>query len=322
MILAGDIGATKTLLALYDENTMSCQYQASYVGQAYNDFYSLLDDFLQRTQPNLTALCLGIAGPVINGHCQTLNLPWSVNISQLQTQTNCQQIKLLNDLEAMAYGIQYLSADEYYSLTPSLVKRQGNIALIAAGTGLGEAFLYWDGTRHHVIASEGGHVDFAPRNDLEIELLRFLQQRFNHVSYERLLSGAGLQVIYDFLKNQGYAQESPIISQQLQQATDPSALISHFALTNSSTLCNKTLEIFTSLYGAEAGNMALKCLSYGGVYLGGGIAPKILAELQKPYFLNAFYEKGRYRVINEQIPIYIILNQQVVLLGAAWQAMR
>ncbi|EIJ44275.1 glucokinase [Beggiatoa alba B18LD] len=321
MILAGDIGATKTLLAIYNSSTMQPLVQYSYSSTAYAHFDELLQTFLHKVnKPHIAAMCLGVAGPVLAGSCQTLNLPWTLHVNKLQQQTHCMRVQLLNDLEAMGHGIQHLSPTDYDCLTPELPAQQGNIALLAAGTGLGEAFLYWDGSQHHVIATEGGHTDFAPQTELEIELLRFLQRQYQHVSYERLLSGVGLFQIYQFLCEYDKQAEEPEITRQLQTVPDPSALISQFAMTRHSVLCTRALDIFMQIYGAEAGNMALKVLSYGGVYLGGGIAPKILTALQTSYFLQAFRAKGRYQVINAKIPVYVILNQQIGLLGAAWYA--
>jgi glucokinase len=227
---------------------------------------------------------------------------------------------LINDLKATGYGLLLLRPDELVTLNTGNVHVTGNTALIAAGTGLGEAILHWNGTRYEPVASEGGHADFAPRNDLEIDLLKYLLQRFPHVSYERVLSGPGLFNIYTFMRDAGYAAEEPSVVEKFKQS-DPSAVISEAALAGHSELCTRALNTFISIYGAEAGNLALKAMAVSGIYLGGGIAPKIVGKLQDGEFMRAFTAKSRLSALLQGIPVYVILNPKTALYGAASAAM-
>jgi len=251
----------------------------------------------------------------VDGRCVTTNLPWEVDEANLARAIPAPRVRLLNDLEAAAYGVLTLPPDKLESLQAGKA-RKGNMVLIAAGTGLGEAILVWDGARHRVIASEGGHADFAPRTDLEIDLLRFLQKEFGHVSYERVLSGPGLYNIYRFLRDTGHAPEPQWLSDRLRSG-DPSAVVSEVGLAAGHPLCTTALELFVSIYGAEAGNLALKALAVGGVFVGGGIAPKIIAKLADGSFLAAFCDKGRYRDLMGSIPVHLVLDPRAPLLGAA-----
>ena len=265
--------------------------------------------------PDIAAACFGVAGPVVDGRCITTNLPWELDERSLSAAIPAHRVRLLNDLEAAGHGVLTLPPPELEPLQAGKA-RKGNMVLIAAGTGLGEAILVWDGARHRVIASEGGHADFAPRNDLEIDLLRFLQKEFGHVSCERVLSGPGLYNIYRFLRDSGHATEPQWLSDRLR-AGDPSAVVSEVGLAGGHPLCTTTLELFVSVYGAEAGNLALKALAVGGVFVGGGIAPKIRAKLLDGSFLSAFLDKGRYRDLMASIPVHLVLNPRAPLLGAA-----
>jgi glucokinase len=229
-------------------------------------------------------------------------------------------VGLINDLEANAWGIATLSSDDIAVLNPGESDGAGNLALISAGTGLGQAGLHWDGTRYRPFASEGGHVDFAPRNRLEMDLLEFLLRQFPRVSYERVVSGPGLQNIYRFLRETGRGDEPPWLAARLREQ-DPNAVVAQAALSGESALCVQALDLFVALYGAAAGNLALTLLATGGVYLGGGIAPKILPKLKDPIFLNAFFTKGRLRPLLETVPVRVILNDQTALFGAARYAL-
>lgn len=263
----------------------------------------------------IAAACFGVAGPVVDGRCATTNLPWEVDEPTLAEAIPAQRVRLLNDLEAMGYGVLILPVHDLAPLQAGR-ERKGNRVLIAAGTGLGEALLVWDGRRQCVIASEGGHTDFAPRNDLEMDLLRFLRKEFGHVSYERVLSGPGLYNTYRFLRARGEAPEPPWLSERLERE-DPGAVVSEVGLAGGHPLCTTALDLFVSIYGSEAGNLALKALAVGGVFVGGGIAPRIRAKLADGTFLTAFRNKGRYRDLMASIPISLVLNPRAPLLGAA-----
>lgn len=267
----------------------------------------------------LRVACFGVAGPVIQEKSTVTNLPWELDESKLGEALQVPRVKLLNDLEATAYGVLHLEPADFSVLQPG-VKRKGNIAVIAAGTGLGEAILYWDGERHHPLSSEGGHADFAPRTDHEIELLTYLRREFGHVSYERLLSGPGLFNIYRFLRDSGFAPEPDWLRSRLMQG-DPADVISQIGLAREHVLCARALDLFASVYGAEAGNLALKAFAVGGVYVGGGIAPKILPKLQDGTFLHAFCDKGRFAELMQTIEITVSLNPRAPLIGAAHYAL-
>jgi glucokinase len=316
MILGGDVGGTKVHLALF-ENTaqMPMLYDIKYKSRDFANFASLLADFIAQ-YPNIKIdkACFGIAGPVQNGRCQATNLPWIVDARELSREMKIQQVWLINDLEANAWGLRCLRQDEFHLLNQG-VKTQGNQVLIAAGTGLGEAGLYWDGTGCQPFACEGGHADFAPCDEEQVELWRYLWHQLNHVSYERVLSGPGIYQIYRFLIDTGRERPSPSL-EKLAQEKEPQKLIGEQAIKGECPACVRTMDLFASIYGSEAGNLALKMLAIGGVYVGGGIAPKILPILQKGSFLKAFLAKGRFAPLLSQIPIQVVLNDNTALLGA------
>lgn len=319
MILAGDIGGTKTLVALYERDAshqMVPLREAIFPSRSHSSLEAILSQFLKGE--TVDAGCFGVAGAVVDGKCQTTNLPWQLDEQELARAIRAPRVKLLNDLEAAAYGVLFLTRDELYCLQPGRRTSQGgNIAVLAAGTGLGEAFLYWDGSNYHPLASEGGHADFAPRTDQEIALLQYLRHHFGtHVSYERILSGAGFHHLYSFLRDTGIAPESADIADLLKEG-DPSPTIAKHGLAGTDGLCAAAVDLFCQVYGAAAGNLALHCVALGGVYLGGGIAPKILPALKKPGFLQAFRDKGRLRDLVEGMPVFVALNDRAGLLGAA-----
>ena len=318
MILAGDIGGTKTILVLFRvEGKQLIQVrQEIFPSKAYAGLEEVIQKFLLKSEGSTESACFGVAGHVIKGRCETTNLPWIVDAEQIGKQFGIPQVVLLNDLEAMAYGTIGLTEKEVYILNAGNIDLHGNRAVIAAGTGLGEAILFWDGRGFRASASEGGHTDFAPRNSIEIRLLEYLLKSFDRVSYERVLSGQGVFNIYRFLRDTGHGEEPSWLSVRLA-VEDPAAVISEVALARKDDLCVKTLEMFVSIYGAEAGNLALKSMSTGGVYIGGGIAPKILDALLDGRFLKAFLDKGRYSQLMGQIPVRVILNDKAALLGAA-----
>ena len=323
MILAGDIGGTKTLLALFDDAGGALQLlrDATFASQEAASLEAILTRFLDAAGAPPRAACFGVPGVVIDGRCETTNLPWHLDERALAAHTGAPRVKLLNDLEAAAYGMLHLEPHELAALNEGQTpRRHGNIAVIAAGTGLGEAILIWDGTRYIPVASEGGHADFAPRTDQELELQRYLRGKFGgHVSYERVLTGPGIHNIYTFLRDTGYAPESPWLAERLASG-DPSATIAETGLTRRDPLCIATLDLFTSAYGAEAGNMALRCLAIGGVFIGGGIAPKLLPALRNGGFMQAFTAKGRFADLLQGIPVHVALNPRAPLLGAAHYA--
>lgn len=324
MFLAGDVGGTKTHLALYAYAAGGLEpiRDAIFPSRAFPSLEAIIQHFLLLgSTPPLRSCCFGVAGPVVEGHCRTTNLPWALDEHELARASGAAVGKLLNDLEAAAYGMLHLRPDEFCSLsTGNVTAGRGNMAVIAAGTGLGEAILFWDGRRYHPVASEGGHCDFAPRSALEIELLRFLMGRHQgHVSCERVLSGPGLYNIYEFFRDTGRYAEPPALRARMQTA-DPNAIIAEAALKEYQPLCTATLELFASIYGAEAGNLALKCMATGGVLIGGGIAPKILPALLGGHFFEAFIEKGRFVEFLRRIPVRVALNPNAPLLGAAWYA--
>jgi glucokinase len=321
-LLAGDAGGTKTVLALYrhsDDRGWQIYRRQQFASAEFAGFDRLLDAFLAGSPGlPLQAACIGAAGPIIGGDCQTTNLPWLLKCAEIGAALHTTKVKLLNDLEAAAWGVLHSSVDELIELNSHAVQGvSGNSAVIAAGTGLGEAILYWDGHNHHVLATEGGHCDFAPNDDRQDALLQYLRKKYSgHVSCERLASGEGLKNIYRFLKDTGFAEESSEVRQQMQRQ-DPAAVIGKFGADGQDPLCSETLRWFCSIYGAETGNLALKCLPYAGIYLAGGIAAKILPALQQGGFLQAYLSKGRYASILSKIPLKVCLNSDTALSGAA-----
>ena len=318
LLLAGDVGGTKTVVSLFEARAAGLRVvrEAAFPSAEFESLQAVVRRFLGAGAPvRIAAACLGVAGPVVDGKCVTTNLPWQVDEQGLAKAIPAPRVRLLNDLEAAAYGVLTLPPRDLERIQRGRA-RKGNMVLIAAGTGLGEAILFWDGSRHLVVPSEGGHADFAPRSDLEMDLLRFLRKEFRHVSYERVLSGPGLYNIYRFLRDTGYAPE-PTWLTDLVRNGDPAAVISEVALAGGHPLCATALDLFISVYGSEAGNLALKAFAVGGVFVGGGIAPKIRAKLTDGTFLAAFADKGRYRDLMVSTPVRLVLNPRAPLLGAA-----
>ncbi|TKB72262.1 MAG: glucokinase [Nitrospira sp.] len=345
MIVAGDIGGTKTHLALFDwkKDRVDPIRAESFHSADYASLEDMLTEFLvppkpptsiedfatEKTDnaepelahqveqpPKIDAACFGIAGPVIQNRCHTTNLPWVVDGATLEKRFAIPTVKLLNDLEAMAYGILLLRPDEVEILNAGTPPKHNQaLALIAAGTGLGESILFWNGSRYQPMPSEGGHTDFAPNNDDEIELLRHLRGHYLHVSYERVLSGPGLHAIYDYVRD-SKKNEPTWLSEQIK-AGDPAAVIAEAGLKGQADIAKQALDLFACIYGAEAGNLALKGMTLNGVYLGGGIAPKLLAKLKDGTFMKSFTNKGRYKRLMSSIPVKVVMNQKTALLGAA-----
>jgi len=323
MILAGDIGGTKTNLALFEhkDNRLHIVAQHQFPSREFSDLSEVITLFGQKSaMPTIEAACFGIAGPVIEGRCRTTNLPWDITTSDLQEHLKIQKVRLLNDLEATAYGMLYLPEDVFVDLNPKGRIMDGNRAVIAAGTGLGEAMLYYDGSAYHPIGSEGGHSDFAPLTPQQDALLQWMRNRYpGHVSFERILSGPGIYTLYEFLVESDFAAQ-PASMLNIPEGKDRSAMVSECALKEHNPLCMEALRLFAEIYGAEAGNLALKSMSLGGVYIGGGIAPKILSVLSNNHFMNGFLSKGRFNEMLQAMQVKVSLNSETALLGAAYYA--
>ncbi len=297
----------------------SCSKLSIFPSRHYSGLDQIVTEFVNSTGLHPAHACFGIAGPVTNGRVEASNLPWIIESRRLADELKINNAVLINDLEATGWGIGALSSSDLVALNnviPISGNVMGNQAVIAAGTGLGEGGLYWDGRRYHVFASEGGHCDFAPQGDLQVELYQYLRGRYGHVSYERILSGPGLVNVFDFLRDTGKGKPPDWLAAEMVE-TDAAAAISHAALSGQCSMCEQALEIFVTVFGAEAGNLALKLKATGGVFLAGGIAPKILPKLATPMFLEAFLSKGRLRHLMEIMPIQVITNDKLALLGAA-----
>jgi glucokinase len=318
MILAGDIGGTNARLAYFQPQNghLRLVSERTFPSREHSELGEIVTEFVDASGTRPEAACFGIAGPVRNGRVETSNLPWVIEQSRLAKQIHLPATLLINDLEASAWGIGALAAADLVSLNRVTGPAVGNQAVIAPGTGLGEAGLFWDGSRHHVFACEGGHTDFGPQGDLQIELVRYLQTRFGHVSYERILSGPGLVNVYEFLRDSGRGKESPEFAAALKKG-DPAAVISRAALDGTHPLADKALDVWIAVYGAEAANLALKVMATGGLFLAGGISPKILAKLKGPLFMQSFLAKGRLRPLMESVPVQVVTNEKAGLLGAA-----
>lgn len=318
-ILAGDIGGTNTRLAAvrYEGREIRTLVRRTYASASFARLEDPVAEFLAETGFRPVASCFGVAGPVVKGVCQTPNLPWTVEEPSLAKVAGTDRTQLINDLVANAYGISTLAPEDQFVIHPGSPDAEGNGAVISAGTGLGEAGLFWDGRRHHPFASEGGHADFAARTSLEMELSRYLEKRFHRVSYERVLSGPGLYSIYQFLRDHLEEKEPEWLTRELAE-NDPPETISRAAMEGKNAICKKALDFFIQVYGAEAGNLALKLMATGGVWLGGGII-KHLSEYVRdtPTFMRSFTSKGRLGHLVERIPVRIIVNDLTALWGAA-----
>ena len=324
MLLAGDIGGTKTNLAVFapEERLQAPIIEATFPSARYESLEELLGDFLTHHDSAITYASFGVAGPVTDGRASITNLPWVIEAASMQQEFGWQAVRLINDLEAIAYAVPHLQPQDVHALNVGEPVVGGNIAIVAPGTGLGEAFLTWNGTRYEPHASEGGHTDFAPNTLTEVELLRYLMDRFRHVSYERVCSGLGIPNIYDFFKATHHHEEPSAFAEQIAAAPDATPLIVTAALEeHPAPLCAATLDTFVSILAAEAGNLALKVMATGGVYLGGGIPPRILPALTDARFRNSFLHKGRFANLVSRMPVHVILNPKVALVGAAYAGM-
>jgi glucokinase len=318
MILAGDVGGTKVDLALYDftNGKLKAARDKVYKARDYPGLEVIVKEFLGADK--VTAACFGVPGPVRDGRLRLTNLPWTLDSRELSAGLDIQHVFLINDLEANGYGVAELAPDQIYTLSEGDASQIGNRALIAAGTGLGEGLLIWNGRTHIPYPSEGGHTDYAPRNEDEIDLLRYLKEKYNgRVSFERVVAGMGLTSIYEFLREVRGMEEPAWLTAKLAAVGDPNSVITEMALTAKSEICEKALDMFVSAYGAESGNLALKVLSVGGLYVGGGIAPRIIEKLKDGTFMKAFTDKGRLSQLLIHMPVRIILEPRAAQLGAA-----
>jgi glucokinase len=325
MIIAGDIGGTKTNVALFEVGggrVGKPLAQHSYPSARFGSLEDILTDFVRHhPQARITHACFGVAGPVVAGHVDATNLTWEVFDYKLAEAVGLPSVRLINDLEATAYGLGELGPEQLYTLNEGEGGRAGHRALIAAGTGLGMAAVYFDGAAYHPMPSEGGHMDFAPRDEREFEMLTYLREKIGgRVSYERVLSGMGIQNIYSFLRDRGHGEEPAWLAEEIR-AGDPTAAISRAALAGRSELAAQALHIFVGLYGAMAGNLALLLKSVGGLYVGGGIAPKIMPKLTDGTFMRNYLDKGRMSGLVNSIPVRVILDDKTALYGAARRAL-
>lgn len=316
-LLAGDLGGTKTLLRL--NCGAQTRREQRYDSAAWAGLEEMVGDFLGGERAD--AACFGVAGPVRGGTAQITNLPWRIDAEALAQRHAIPRVRLINDFQAVAYGIEMLGETDLLTLQAGVPCPNAPRAVIGAGTGLGEGYLVWSDGAYLALPSEGSHADFAPADELQADLWRWLAERYGHVSWERVVSGPGLEAIYRFLKERGELAESALLAEMIR-AGDGAAAISEFALRHRDPLAGAALDLFIAAYGAEAGNLALKILASGGVYVAGGIAPKIADRLQDGAFLRAFLAKGRFAELLATLPVHVVLNPQVGLLGALAVASR
>lgn len=320
-VIAGDIGGTKTNIGLFarGKSRPILKRMEQYPSQQTPDLEAVLESFIGKYETSVQAACFGVAGEVNNGLAKITNLPWNVSVKSLKHRFGWPRVKVINDLTATALAIPFLKASELFPLNHIRVRKGKNIGLVAPGTGLGESILVFEDGKYIPVASEGGHVDFAPTNEKEVELWRYLHSRYSHVSKERVLSGRGIVNIYSWLKDTGEYQEPSWLRKKMTEI-DPARAITEAALHRSQPLARRTLDIFVSILGSVAGNLALSGTTSGGLFLGGGIPPKILPKLKEGSFMESFTGKGRLRRFNEKIPVRVILNDRAALLGAACHA--
>jgi glucokinase len=321
-ILAGDIGGTKTNLGLFLKGKRRPRLKVieTYSSRGALKLEHIIEQFLERHDVSIKSACFGIAGPVVNGRCKTTNLPWDVSEARIKGRFRWERFRLLNDLTATARGIPLLSSRERVYLNRAQPRKGQNLGLIAPGTGLGTALLIWHEGRFIPVSSEGGHVDFAPNNENEDNLWQYLHKRLGHVSIERVLSGPGLLNIYSWMKDSQRQKEPAWLAKKIKEM-DPARVITETAINKKNPMCIETLNMFVSILGSASGNLALTGMTTSGIYLGGGISPKILSILEEGLFMKAFTNKGRFKNLLEQIPVRVILNDKAALLGAAFYAL-
>ena len=312
MLLVGDIGGTHTRLALFEyKKTIKVIRENKFLSSNYSSLISAIQTFIKNEDANIEAASFGVAGPVKNGRCQTTNIPWLIDIKEIADVLNISNAYLLNDLEANAYGISCLQDNDFYVLNQWDVKSSGNACILAAGTGLGEAGLYFDGKKLSPFACEGGHADFGPQNDMEIELLKFLRKKYGHVSYERILCGSGIYHLYEFLIHNKIEPRNDALEKELEKSSEPQIIITKKGINKENKTCERVIDWFVSIYGAEAWNAALKFFALGGVYIGGGIAPRILNKIKDGNFMASFVNKGRFEKLMKSMAVKVILNDKI-----------
>jgi glucokinase len=322
MLIAGDIGGTKTTIGIYsrEKGARNPLVERTFPSKSYDSLEAIVDEFLKAENCTVDDAAFGSAGPVSGSTVTTTNLSWVVSEEKIAQKLKIKRTHLINDVEAVAYSIPLLHEGDLVTIKRGEATAEGAIGVIAPGTGLGEAFLTFDRSRYRAHASEGGHADFAPTSEIEIKLLLYLNERYDHVSYERVCSGMGIPDIYQFLRDSGYGEEPEWLAGEIAGVDDATPVIVRGVLREekSCALCTATLDIFVSVLGAEAGNLALKVMATGGLYIGGGIPPRIISLLEKPSFLRAFKNKGRYSELMERIPVHVITNTKAALIGAAF----
>ncbi len=322
MILAGDVGGTKCNLALFSEENgkLTAVFQQRFASKEFAQFDRIVKEFSRQAAPymagdRIVAAGFGVAGPVINNRVRATNLPWTVDTENLIEELKVKQVVVLNDLGATGHSIEHLPKEDFCVLNRGTVEPGGTKALLAAGTGLGQAILVWNGTRYQVVPSEGGHSDFAPHTEQQIELLRFMRRRYPQVSWELILSGRGFRTLHEFLAPN-------VLHPSFEDPdADPAPEITRQGLDKSCPVCVETLDLWTAVYGAEAGNLALKVLALGGVFVAGGIAVKILEKMKDGTFFKAFQDKWRFEALLNNVPVSVILNESAPLIGAAYEAL-
>lgn len=321
LILAGDIGGTKTDIGFFVKGKRRpiLKELKTYHSKQSSSLEEIIEQFLDNYRLRVSVACFGIAGPVRNGRCKTTNLPWIVSELKLKKRFGWDRVRLINDLTANAYSIPFLNKKETFLLNKVNTPIKKNIGLIAPGTGLGEALLVFVDGRYIPVPSEGGHVDFSPKSETEIELWRYLNHRFGHVSIERVLSGQGIYNIYSWLNASGRYLKNERMAIKIKDM-DPARAIAEEAINKNDPMCVEALDVFLSVFGSAAGNLALTGMTTGGIYLGGGIPPKILPVLKKNIFMKSFVDKGRFREVLEKVPVRVILNEKASILGAAYCA--
>ncbi|MBF0273924.1 MAG: glucokinase [Nitrospinae bacterium] len=324
MLIAGDIGGTKTLLSCYQKDDLRTSlYKKRYPCKGFGSLEEIIKVFIEEfnIDPTISKACFALAGPIKNGHCTITNLPWEMEEPSIQSEFGFQKVKFINDFEAVGYGIQVLNDDEFITLNKGEETKEGTIAVLGAGTGLGEAYMNFsqEQNRYIVYPTEGGHSSFSPHNELEIHFLQYLMTKEEHVSFEGILAGKGLVKMYSFLKESGRFTESEKINEEMK-TNDSAAVISQYGLNNEDKLCEEALDLFASIYGVESSNLALKFFALGGVYLAGGISPKIKEKLLDGTFMKSFLHKGKFRDFLTKIPVKIVMNEESGLIGATYIA--
>jgi glucokinase len=319
MILAGEIGASHIRLGAFETegHLLKIVVEKGYETNAHSGLAEILSQFVKSEGIPVHQASFGVAGPVRHGRSKISNLPWIIDSAELAKQLRLDSVGLLNDLEAHAYGIDALESKDFMTLAEGAEDAEGNRAVISARTGLGMAGLYWDGFRHHPFACEGGHADFAPRDAIQTELLAYLQKKFGRISCERVLSGPGIRNIYEFLRDTKKAEEPSWLREQIAAAHDVPALISQLGIDGKAALCERAVSVFVSVFGAETGNCALRYMTTGGIFIGGVIASKVVANTKNSVFMDAFLDKGRMADLLREMPVKIILNDDCGLIGAA-----